>query len=100
MKLLIEPARCRKSISKFTPELLNQFVLINAVLSISFYFTYVMDVHTIEKTGAQYLYISAIPFTLIIFRLFFLMNTEQKAMTRVILFIKTKCSKSYFLHTL
>jgi len=79
MKLLADPAKCRKSISKFTPELLNQFVLINAVLSISFYFTYVMDVHTIEKTGAQYLYISAIPFTLIIFRLLFLINMEQKS---------------------
>ncbi len=97
MKLLIEPARCRKSISKFTPELLNQFVLINAVLSISFYFTYVMDVHTIEKTGAQYLYISAIPFTLIIFRLLFLMNTEQKSDDPSDFIYKDKMLKILFL---
>ncbi len=79
MKLSVDPSKCRKSIRRFSPDLLNQFVLINAVLSISFYFTYVTDIQTIEKTGAQYLYISAIPFTLIIFRLLFLINIEGES---------------------
>lgn len=79
MELAGNAERCRKSIRNFTPKLLDQFVLINAILSISFYFTYVMDIKTIEKTGAEYLYISAIPFTLIIFRLLFLVNNKQKS---------------------
>lgn len=97
MKLLVDPLKCRKSISRFTPELLNQFVLINAILSISFYFTYVMDIHTIEKTNAQYLYISAIPFTLIIFRLLFLINIEQKSDDPSDFIYKDKMLKTLFL---
>ena len=68
---------CRDSIKNFNLDLLNQLILINAILSIAFYFTYVMDESTILKAGTQYLYLTVIPFTLIIFRLLFLINTMK-----------------------
>ncbi len=69
-------AHKRKSVEKFTLEALNQFVSANAILSIAFYFAYVMDSATIERAGTGFLYISAIPFSLVIFRLLFLANTS------------------------
>jgi len=66
----------RKSVEKFTPETLLQFVLANAILSIAFYFAYVMDTTTIERAGTSFLYITVVPFSLIIFRLLFLVNTS------------------------
>ena len=59
----------RKSIIEYNKSLLNQFVAINATLSIAFYFTYMLDATTIEKSGTEYLYLTTIPFSLIIFRL-------------------------------
>lgn len=63
---------CRNSISNFDINTANKFITINAVLSIAFYITYVLDSSTIQRAGTQYLYITAIPFTLIIFRLLLL----------------------------
>lgn len=73
-----EGIRQRKSVEKFNLELLNQFVCANAVLSIAFYFAYVMDNTVMERAQTSFLYISAIPFTIIIFRLLFLVNTEKQ----------------------
>lgn len=62
---------CRSSLKNFTPEILNQFVVICAVLSISFYFTYVLDDKTIAR-GSELLYLSVIPFTMVLLRLIYL----------------------------
>lgn len=64
----------RESIKEFNIEIANQFILINAILSIAFYFTYVLDKTTIARAGSEYLYITVIPFTLIVFRLLLLVN--------------------------
>ena len=87
----------RKSIEKFTPKTLNQFVCANAILSISFYFAYVMDTTTIERAGTGYLYISAIPFSLIIFRLLFLANTNTIALDPSDFIYKDKMVQALFL---
>ncbi len=71
-----ETKNTRKSLKDFNCGLLDQFICANAMLSIAFYFAYMMDTTTIERSGTGYLYISAIPFTLIIFRLLYLANTS------------------------
>ncbi len=63
---------CRLSILNFDTDIANKFIMINAVLSIAFYITYVLDQNTIARAGSEYLYLTAIPFTLIIFRLLLL----------------------------
>lgn len=68
---------CRESIKQFNPRIADQFVLINAILSISFYITYVLDGTTVERVGSEYLYLTVIPFTLIVFRLLFLVNLQS-----------------------
>lgn len=70
-QLITEKDSCRKSIIEYNEPLLNQYVTINAILSISFYFTYILDPLTIEKTQAPLLYLTVIPFSIIVFRLLF-----------------------------
>ncbi len=65
----------RKSIQQYNESLLNQYVTINAVLAIAFYFTYMLDPVTVKKSEAQFLYVTAIPFTVLFFRLLFLIQT-------------------------
>lgn len=74
-KLLDDKGLCRKSIKGYNETLLNQFVMTNAVLSIAFYITYMLDSTTIQRTGTEYLYITVIPFTIIIYRLLFKIYT-------------------------
>ncbi len=74
IKLITEKSKYRASLKDFDENLINQFVIINATLSIAFYFTYVLDIQTIERAGTDLLYITVLPFTLIIFRLLFLIN--------------------------
>lgn len=74
LKILKNDEKCRASLKDFDEALINQFVIINAVLSIAFYFTYVLDTQTIERAGTPYLYITVLPFTLIIYRLLLLIN--------------------------
>ncbi len=74
-KLLDDKNLCRKSIKGYNETLLNQFVMTNAVLSIAFYITYTLDLTTIQRTGTEYLYITVIPFTVIIYRLLFKIYT-------------------------
>lgn len=71
---LVGENECRKSIRGFNIDALNQFILVNAILSISFYFTYTMDNSTILRAGTEYLYLTTIPFTLLVFRLLYLVN--------------------------
>ncbi len=66
----------RKSLKGFDIQTINQFILINAILAISFYFTYVLDENTIMRAGTPYLYVTVIPFTLIMFRLLLLVNKK------------------------
>lgn len=75
--LIKEKTNCRKSMNEYNEALLNQFVTINAILSIAFYFTYMLDSTTIQKTGAEYLYITTIPFTVIMLRLLLDIYTYQ-----------------------
>lgn len=74
-QLIEDKSFYRKSIKEYTEPLLNQFVTINAVLSIAFYFTYMLDVTTIKRAGTEFLYITVIPFSIIIFRLLFKIYT-------------------------
>ncbi len=74
-KLIKDKSACRKSIKEYNEPLLNQFVTINAVLSIAFYFTYMLDPSTIQRAGTEYLYITVIPFSIVIFRLLFKIYT-------------------------
>lgn len=79
LKLINDEKLRRKVLKGFTPELLNQFVSICAVLSIAFYITYTLDEATITRIGNPYLYLSTIPLTLIIFRLLFITETVNDA---------------------
>ena len=70
-ELIEDKNKCRKSLKEYTSALLDQFITINAVLAIAFYFTYMLDTKTIQRTGTEFLYITVIPFSIIIFRLLF-----------------------------
>jgi len=63
---------CRKSVKEYDETLLDQYVTINAILSIAFYFTYMLSPQTVERTGSPYIYITSVPFVLIIYRLLLL----------------------------
>lgn len=71
IKQMLKFNNCRKSLKEYTSALLDQFITINAVLAIAFYFTYMLDIKTIQRTGVEFLYITVIPFSIIIFRLLF-----------------------------
>lgn len=73
--LIENSENCRKSIREYNEPLLNQYVTINAILSIAFYFTYMLDETTIKRAGTEYLYITVIPFAILIYRLLFLVHT-------------------------
>lgn len=75
---LLGQNECRKSIKGFDVSGINQFILVNAILSISFYFTYTMDEVTISRAGTAYLYLTTVPFTLIVFRLLYLINFSSE----------------------
>ena len=74
--LIKEDNQMRDSIKKMDIKTIEQFVLINAILSIAFYFTYVLDATTIERAHTSYLYLTAIPFSLLIYRLLYLGNIQ------------------------
>lgn len=76
LKLLKESAR--NSVKNLSESLLNQYIIINAILSVAFYFTYVLDDKTIARAGTQYLWITVIPFALLFFRLLYLTNIETE----------------------
>ncbi|MGN0004891.1 MAG: UbiA prenyltransferase family protein [Candidatus Gastranaerophilaceae bacterium] len=93
LELQFSETETRKSLKEFNIATANQFILINAVLSISFYITYVLDASTIQKAGSEYLYLTVIPFTLIIYRLFLLINSAQIADDPIIYLEKDKTVK-------
>ena len=96
MELLLLGENRRKSILKMTLETINQYIVINAVLAIAFYFTYVMDDATIQRAGTKYLYISVIPFTLIFFRLLYLNSLTSNVDDPIIYIEKDKSLKVLF----
>ena len=67
----------RESLQAFDTSVVNQFVVINAILAISFYMTYTLDNETMLRAGTNFLYLTSIPFTLIVFRLLLLVNTAN-----------------------
>lgn len=79
-RLELQSTKCiterRPSLREFDISTINQFILMNAILSIFFYITYVLDKTTIVRAGSRYLYLTVIPFALIIYRLFFLTNLK------------------------
>lgn len=77
LELQVSAVNCRQSLEGFSVELMSYFILINAVLSISFYITYMLSDLTIQRAGSQYLYLTAIPFTLIVYRLLLLMSSKK-----------------------
>lgn len=87
----------REVIKSYNSNILNQLILINAILSISFYFTYVMDERIILKTGAPFLYLTSIPFALIIFRILYLSNNENSNCDPIIFFEKDLYTKLSFI---
>ena len=93
LELQFSETEARKALKEFNISTANQFILINAVLSISFYITYVLDASTIQKAGSEYLYLTVIPFTLIIYRLFLLINSTQIADDPIIYLEKDKTIK-------
>lgn len=68
----------RESLKGMNSNTINRFILMNAIISIAFYITYVIDETTIERAGSQYLYLTSIPFTLIIYRLFMLIDSTDE----------------------
>ena len=87
---LVDAQNRRSTLKVFDISTINQFVLINAILAISFYFTYVLDGVTIERAGTKYLYLTSIPFTLIIFQLLLLVNSPQTGDDPIIFIEKNK----------
>lgn len=80
----------RSSLKSLKMETINQFILINSVLSISLYITYVFI-----NSNLQYLYLTIIPFTLVIYRLFTLVNSNFLD-DNPIIFLKDKTLKYLF----
>ncbi|MCR5261317.1 MAG: UbiA prenyltransferase family protein [Candidatus Gastranaerophilales bacterium] len=76
LKLLTAQNEERASLKGISEQEISKFIIINAVLSVSFYITYMLDKTTIMRAGTEYLYITVIPFTLIIYRLLFLSDTK------------------------
>lgn len=83
----------RKSLKEFNITTANQFRLINAILSISFYITYVLDKTTIQRAGSEYLYLTVILFTLIIYRLFLLTSSATISDDPIVYIEKDKTIK-------
>ena len=96
MELLLLGDNRRKSIKKMSLETINQYIVINAVLSIAFYFTYVMDEATILRADTKYLYITVIPFTLIFFRLLYLNSLQSKVDDPIVYVEKDLTLKALF----
>lgn len=67
----------REALQTFDTSVVNQFVVINAILAISFYMTYTLDGETMLRAGTNFLYLTSIPFTLFVFRLLLLVNTAN-----------------------
>ena len=96
ISLLGDVSNTRESIKELDISTANQFILINAILSISFYITYVLDAATIERAGTEYLYLTVMPFTLIIFRLYLLANSMKISDDPIIYLKKDKTIKYLF----
>ncbi|MEE3349035.1 MAG: UbiA prenyltransferase family protein [Candidatus Gastranaerophilaceae bacterium] len=79
LKLTDNKNTCRKSIRDMDIKLIDKYLLMNAILSVAFYFNYVLSPVTMERAGTDYLYLTVIPFAMAIFRLIFLSDAEEKA---------------------
>ncbi len=97
LELINNGEKCRKSLKSFDIQIANYFVLINAILSISFYFTYVLDETTIKRAESEFLYLTAIPFTLIVFRLLLLIFTTKEKDDPIHFIEKDSTIKALFL---
>ena len=93
--LIKTKGECRNSIKDYTPEMVNQFILLNAILTIAFYFTYMLDETTIQRAGTEFLYISVIPFSMIILRLLYQVNSIQTADDPINFIYKDKMTKIF-----
>ncbi|MBE7704083.1 MAG: hypothetical protein E7Z89_08570 [Cyanobacteria bacterium SIG28] len=96
LELSVAKENARQSLKEYNIEVANQFIVINAILSIAFYFTYVLDPETVQRAGSQYLYLTVIPFTLIIYRLLLLIYTQNIADDPIHFLEKDKSIKYLF----
>ena len=87
----------RKSVSDIDIDTANKFILINAVLSVSFYITYTLNDNAIIHSGSKYFYLTAVPFTLIIFRLLLLSDILKDNDDPAVFFEKDKTLLSFIL---
>lgn len=90
LKLISVENTERTALKGVSEQEISKYIIINAVLSVSFYITYMLDKTTITRAGTEYLYITVIPFTLIIFRLLFLADTSLNNDDPLHLFEKDK----------
>lgn len=95
LRLLDEKADTRESLKELDIDIANKFVLINATLSIAFYVTYMLDMANIQN-NLKYMFITVIPFSLIIFRLFLLINSKNTSDDPIIYIEKDKTIKMLF----
>ncbi len=87
----------RNSLKEMNIDTISNFILINVVLSVAFYITYVLDQATIERVGTQYLYITVIPFTLILYRLFLLIDNANNVDDPIVFIEKDSILKCLFI---
>ena len=76
LKLISGTHQEREALNGISEPEIAKFIIINAVLSVSFYITYMLDDVTIVRAGTEYLYCTVIPFTLIIYRLLLLADKK------------------------
>jgi len=94
---MLPDKNCRQSIQGLDITLLKNFVIINAILTITFYFNYMLDPSTMEKTGSQFIYITTIPFTILMFRLIYLIFNSKNIYDPVQFIYKDKVIKSFII---
>lgn len=101
LHLIKDRTKLRKSLKDYDSVILNNFIIVSAVLTVAFYFTYVLDPVTVARAGSEYLYVTVIPFSLIIYRLLFLVNKAEHGCDPANLLYKDKTVQifilSYFL---
>ncbi len=87
---LVGKINCRSAVKFLNLKIIDKFILINAILSIVLYIFYTINESTIINSGSKYLYLTTFPFSLMIFRLFYLINTSNQNDDPVIFMVDKK----------
>lgn len=78
LELSLSTTSTRKSLLLYNQNILEQFILFSAVLSIAFYSMYCVEPEVVARLGAKYLYFTVIPFVYLILRFLYLINSFQQ----------------------